>query len=338
MHNPHNRMHDTPGVGRRNTPRPAAHEDVRARVGYGIVNHIRGVVSGAPRAADTLWSPRRAPGRADLADSGYPGAPRYRIRVGSTWHFETPILGAAEDSPLLLAQVRELTAANRRKDEFLALLSHELRTPLCALGYALGLLRQHTSGPPGPLQGLIERQLLRMTQLVEEALDVSRVSNGLLTLHSERMDLRVAVSNAIETLQSDVKGRNQCLHSRLPEEGAWVMGDMRRLEQVFVNLISNASRYTDKAGELTAWMYMEGGEAIVRIRDSGIGIAADSLSGIFELFRQVNSADPRSKAGLGVGLALVRQLVELHGGKVTAASDGIGRGSEFRVRIPTLAE
>jgi signal transduction histidine kinase len=116
------------------------------------------------------------------------------------------------------------------------------------------------------------------------------------------------------------------------------MGDMRRLEQVFVNVLSNASRYTDKCGALTVWMGIEGGEAIVRICDSGIGIAADSLSGIFELFRQANSADPRSKAGLGVGLALVRQLVELHGGQVTAASDGLGRGSEFKVRIPTLPE
>ncbi len=334
MHNPNNRMHVTLSIGRRNAPRPAP-----ARVGYGVVNHIR---EGSFQSATGLRTIYAHEG-ARQAEQALPiraiqAHPVSASELGSAWNSEAPTLKTAKDSSLLLAQLQELTAANRQKDQFLALLSHELRSPLCAMGYAVGLLRQHTGGPLLPLQTLIERQLLRMTQLVEEVLDVSRVSNGLLNLHSERMDLRVAVTNAIETLQSDVEGRNQRLHSRLPGESAWIMGDMRRLEQVFVNLISNASRYTDKGGELTAWMYMEGGEAIIRIRDSGIGIEADSLSGIFELFRQVNSADPRSKAGLGVGLALVRQLVELHGGKVAAASDGLGRGSEFMVRIPTLPE
>jgi signal transduction histidine kinase len=117
----------------------------------------------------------------------------------------------------------------------------------------------------------------------------------------------------------------------------WVMGDERRLEQIFVNLLANASRYTDNGGQLTTWLCTEGAAAVIRIRDSGIGIAPESLSGIFELFRQANEADPRSKAGLGVGLALVRQLVELHGGRVTAASEGIGRGSEFTISLPIHA-
>ena len=230
-------------------------------------------------------------------------------------------------------------AANRRKDEFLALLAHELRSPLCAIGYAAGLLsaRLTDAGALPSLPALIERQVLRMTHLVDEVLDVSRVTHGLLTLQSERVDLGVIVTKAIETLQSDIKGRNQRLTADIPEVPVWVMGDERRLEQVFVNLIANASRYTDKGGRLTILIYIDAGGAVIRIRDSGIGISPESLPGIFELFRQADSTDPRSKAGLGVGLALVRQLVELHGGKVTAASEGVGRGSVFTITLPVFS-
>jgi signal transduction histidine kinase len=175
-----------------------------------------------------------------------------------------------------------------------------------------------------------------MTHLVDEALDVSRMTNGLLSLNRERVDLRVVILDAVETMQAEINGRDQCVTTRMPPAPVWVLGDDRRLEQVFINLIANASRYTHVRGKLTIWLYIDADDAVIRIRDSGIGIAADSLSGIFQLFRQANSADPRSKAGLGVGLALVRQLVELHGGTVTAASEGIGRGSEFTICLPIL--
>ncbi len=333
MRNPSKRIHVNLGIGRRDAPQPPAAWDLQARFGYAIGNHVREGRSHAASGLPSLYVPERTAQR--LKSS----LVRLDARAGEGFPCSAP---EPEDSPLLLAQsqVRALQAANRRKDEFLALLAHELRSPLCAIGYAAGLLGKdaNDSGPQLPWQALIQRQVLRMTHLVDEVLDVSRVTNGLLNLQSERVDLRVIVGNAIETLQSSIDERNQRLNNHMPGAPVWVMGDERRLEQVFVNLIANASRYTDKGGRLTTWMYLEGTEAVVRIRDSGIGIAPESLPGLFELFRQANAADPRSRAGLGVGLALVRQLIELHGGAVTAASEGIGRGSEFTISLPILGE
>lgn len=241
--------------------------------------------------------------------------------------------------PLREAQLRveELASANRRKDEFLAMLSHELRSPLGSLHYAVRLLGRQLGGAPAQqrLQALIERQLGRMTHLVDELLDVSRITSGRLHLQRERIDLRVIVSNAIETLESDINERKHRLSTELSDAPIWLLADRHRLEQVFVNLLANASRYTDPSGELTVWVHAREGQGIVRIRDSGIGIAAEALPHIFDLFNQGNETDPRSKAGLGVGLAVVRNLVELHGGSVAAASAGTGQGSEFTVRLPT---
>jgi signal transduction histidine kinase len=243
--------------------------------------------------------------------------------------------------PLRQARLRveELAAANRRKDEFLAMLGHELRSPLAAIQNAVRLLsRQTGETPPGQkTQALIERQVRHMTQLVDDLLDVSRISHGRLHLQRERIDLRVIVSNAIETLESDINERHHRLTTALPDVPVWLQGDPWRLEQVFVNLLANASRYTDAGGELAVWVHTRDGQAVVGIRDSGIGIAPDALAHIFDLFRQADAAAPRSKSGLGIGLALVRNLVELHGGRVTAASAGIGQGSEFTVRLPREA-
>jgi signal transduction histidine kinase len=233
-------------------------------------------------------------------------------------------------------QVEELAAANRRKDEFLATLSHELRSPLGSIRHAVHVLGQRAEAPVQQrMRALIERQLGRMTHLVDELLDVSRISNGRLYLHRERIDLRVVVRNAIETLESDINERKHRLSTRLPDAPVWLRADPRRLEQVFVNLLANASRYTDAGGELTVWIHTKDGQAVVRVRDSGIGVAAEALPHIFDLFKQGNAADPHSRAGLGVGLAVVRNLVELHGGRVVAASAGVGRGSEFTVCLPT---
>jgi len=236
------------------------------------------------------------------------------------------------------SRVQELASVNRRKDEFLAMLSHELRSPLASIGYAVRLLQ----GPTGDAdaqhrtQALIERQLGRMKQLIDELLDVSRITNGRLHVERERLDLRVIVTHAIETLESDLDERNQRLAIELPDAPVWLQGDARRLEQVFVNLLANASRYTHVGGELAVWVHPGDCEAVVRIRDSGIGIAPNALAHIFDLFKQANEAEPRSRAGLGVGLAVVRELVELHEGSVVAASAGVGQGSEFTVRLRTL--
>jgi signal transduction histidine kinase len=233
-------------------------------------------------------------------------------------------------------QVEELATANRRKDEFLAMLGHELRSPLAAIHNGLYLLSHQTQDTPArqKTHAMIERQVRRMTQLVQDLLDVSRITHGRLHLQSERIDLRDVVSNAIETLESDIKQRNHRLAAALPDAPVWVQGDPGRLEQVFVNLLANASRYTDVGGELAIGVYTRDGQAVVRIRDSGVGIAPEVLPHLFDLFRQADDAAPRSQSGLGVGLALVRNLVESHGGSVTGASAGLGQGSEFTVRLP----
>jgi signal transduction histidine kinase len=237
------------------------------------------------------------------------------------------------------AQVRveELATANRRKDEFLAMLSHELRSPLGAIRNAIRLLSSQTGDTPvrHRAQTLIERQVGRMTQLVDDLLDLSRISHGRLHVQRERIDLRVVVSHAIETLESDFNERRHRPTTALPDTPMWLQADSGRLEQVFVNLLANASRYTDTGGELAVQMYTLDGEAVVRVRDSGIGIAPEVLRHIFDLFRQADEAALRCPSGLGIGLALVRNLVELHGGSVTATSAGLGQGSEFIVRLPT---
>ena len=235
------------------------------------------------------------------------------------------------------SQVEELAAAARRKDEFLATLSHELRSPLASIQYAVRLLAKQ----PGEslaqqrIRALIERQLERTTRLVADLLDLSSIARGRIPLQRERIDLRVILSNAIETLQADVDERRHRLTAALPSAPVWLQGDAARLEQVFVNLLANASRYTDDGGDLTISIDAPADEAVVRFCDSGIGIAPEALPHIFDLFRQASEEDSRSKAGLGIGLAVVRSLVTAHGGSVTAASAGCGRGSEFAVRLPT---
>jgi len=233
-------------------------------------------------------------------------------------------------------RVKALAAANRRKDEFLATLSHELRSPLATIQNALHLLstRAGEASARQGTQALIERQVRRMTRLVDDLLDVSWMSHGRLRLRRERIDLRRVVNNAIETLQSNIKERGHYLSIALPDSPVWLQADPLRLEQVFVNLLANASKYTDAGGELAVWMHTRDGQAVVGIRDSGIGIAPDALPRIFDLFRQADEAAPRSQSGLGIGLALVRNLVESHGGNVIAESAGIGQGSEFTVYLP----
>jgi signal transduction histidine kinase len=234
-------------------------------------------------------------------------------------------------------RIEELATANRRNDEFLAMVSHELRTPLGAIRNAIAVLGSPTVEPSQRqrAQALIERQVHHMMGVVDDLLDSSRILQERLSVPCERIDLRVVVRNAIETLEYDINERQHRLTKEFPDDPVWLQGDVGRLEQVFVNLIANASKYTDAGGELAVWMHTRPGQAVVRVRDSGIGIAPGALPHIFELFRQANTSDPHSKSGLGIGLALVRRLVELHGGRVTAASAGLGKGSEFTVCLCT---
>ena len=230
----------------------------------------------------------------------------------------------------------KLVEDDRPEDEFLAMLGHELRNPLAAITSALALLQseQAQSAAQRRAQALIDRQVGRMMRLVDDLLDVSRVRHKHLRLRRERMDLRAAVSNSVETLGLEANDHCQELSIALPEEPVWLHADPERLEQVFVNLLAHASRYTDTGGKIAVSMHLQDSYAVVRLRDTGIGIAAEELPHIFDLYRQADEANSRSRAGLGIGLALVRQLVQLHGGKVSVASAGLGEGSEFTVRLP----
>jgi signal transduction histidine kinase len=247
------------------------------------------------------------------------------------------VLSNGREFHLLLTQMEQLVLANRRKDEFLAILSHELRSPLASIQYAIGVLRGR-SGTDQTVQGgmheLIDRQVRQMTQLAAGLLDVGRISSGQLLLHPERLDLRAVLSNAIETVEQDFKRRSQAFEARWARSSLWVMADASRLEQVFINLLANASKYTDTGGRVVLSLSTEGADAIVCIKDSGIGIASHVLPNIFDLFVQADAASVRSRSGMGIGLALVRTIVELHCGKVAATSDGLGKGSEFTVRLP----
>lgn len=239
----------------------------------------------------------------------------------------------------IIRRAEELLAAGRRKDEFLAALSHELRSPLASIWNALALLGNESGETLArqKAQALIERQVRRMTQLVDDLLDLSRITRGQLRLRRERIDLSLAVRHAVATLEGSIDALGHRLTVVVPDDPVWLQGDPDRLEQVFVNLLANAAKYTDPGGEIFVGIEVQIDQALVRVRDSGIGMTPEGLLKIFELFRQADEADMHSRSGLGIGLALVRNFVELHGGTVSAASAGLGHGSEFTVSLPREA-
>lgn len=239
-----------------------------------------------------------------------------------------------------LSSGHELGVESGRNDEFMTVFSHELRNSLGAIGSAARILRMDTSADPSVVKArmLIERQVAHMTRLVEDLLDVSRARSGQLRLQCQRIDLRVLAAHAVETVEFTMQQRHHRMTTSFPDAPVWLQADPARLEQVFVNLLLNAAKYTDAGGSVELIVEQEEVEAIVRIRDSGIGMAPDVLPHVFELFVQADPSARQADAGLGIGLALVRSLVERHGGRVTAASVGLGRGSEFAVRLPMLAE
>ena len=229
-----------------------------------------------------------------------------------------------------------LREADRRKDEFLAMLGHELRNPLAPIRNAAEVLR--LLGPADPrLQkagDVIARQVAHMTRLVDDLLDVSRITRGKVTLHMERIDLAAVVAAAVEHTRPLFEARRHRLAVELPPETVWLEGDKTRLAQVLGNLLTNAAKYSEEGGEVRLTAARDGGEAVVLIRDGGVGIPPDFLPHVFDLFTQGQPTLARSQGGLGVGLTVVRRLVELHGGRVEAHSEGPGRGSEFVVRLP----
>ena len=237
-----------------------------------------------------------------------------------------------------LAHAAALADMDQRKDEFLAMLSHELRNPLAPISNAVRLLRLQKNDDPVQVQArtVIERQVAQLNHLVDDLLEVSRITTGQVQLRQEHVALGGIVERAVESTHPLITQRRHTLSVRLPTEPLWVYGDAARLEQVVVNLLTNAAKYTDEGGCITLGMALEGGDAVLRVQDTGIGIAPELLPRIFELFTQAERSLDRSQGGLGIGLCLVQRLVELHGGTV-AVHSVLGSGSEFAIRLPVVA-
>ena len=229
-----------------------------------------------------------------------------------------------------------LREADRRKDEFLALLAHELRNPLAPIRYALAANRKAGRTPEQQRRAeeVIERQVMHMSRLLDDLLDVSRITRSTLELKKNATDLTFVVGAAIETSRPILEAKQHILSLDLPTPAVRLEADPVRLAQVFSNLLINAAKYTDPGGLIQLRAVQEGSEVVVAIRDNGIGISADMMPRLFEMFSQDQSALVRAEGGLGIGLSLVRGLVTLHGGSVEARSDGPGTGSEFIVRLP----
>lgn len=231
-----------------------------------------------------------------------------------------------------------LTQASRRKDEFLAMLAHELRNPLAPISAAADLLAMGLDDPDRVRQtsSIITRQVRHMTGLIDDLLDVSRVTRGLIQLDARSLDLKRVVADALEQTRPVVEARGHRMTVQLPAGAAIVRGDHKRLVQVVANLLTNAARYTPEGGEITLEMAVEDRQVQVSVSDTGIGMGPDLVEHAFDLFSQAERPADRSQGGLGIGLALVRSLMALHDGSVSAASDGPGRGSRFTLSLPRL--
>jgi PAS domain S-box-containing protein len=294
------------------------------------------------------WPPRRAL----LGETVRPGVEfRFRGDDGAeVWLLVSavPLRPATDEAPGAIVVVQDITAhkranetlqaADRRKDEFIATLAHELRNPLAAIRNAAMVLqtRGATEADGRLMPEVIDRQLQHMSRLLEDLLDVSRLAHDKLTLRKQRLELAEIVRMAIETCRPQLDGAGHELAVALPAAPLWVHADPVRLAQVFANLISNAAKYTRSPGHLRIVAERQGDEVVVSVKDDGVGIPAEMLPHLFELFSQGERASEQVQGGLGVGLALVRGLVHLHGGGVEAKSEGRDRGSEFIVRLPAV--
>jgi CheY-like chemotaxis protein len=232
-----------------------------------------------------------------------------------------------------------LKEADRRKDQFLAMLAHELRNPLAPIRNAAQVLRALGASDPdrqGPADR-IERQVTHLARLVDDLLDVSRFTEGKIKLTKAPVELAAVIARAVETSRPLIDARRHELTVSLPAEPIPVEADAMRLAQVVSNLLNNAAKYTEDGGRIRLTVERRPGEAVLRVRDNGMGIPAELLPHVFDLFTQGDRSLARSEGGLGIGLTLVKSLVELHGGAVAVHSEGPGKGSEFTVRLPTLA-
>lgn len=247
---------------------------------------------------------------------------------------------AVQENRRLLAESRSqseaLREADRHKDEFLATLAHELRNPLAPIKNALSIMRVGGANDPAiaGVCSMLERQVDHMVRLVDDLMEMSRISRGVIELRRERIDLSTIIQNSIETSRPLIDAGGHVLDVHLPEHSIELNGDKVRLAQVFSNLLNNAAKYTDRGGVISLDAEVEGDEIVVSVRDNGIGISSHALSKVFDMFMQADRSSRRAQGGLGIGLTLVKTVVEMHGGTVAARSEGLARGSEFIVRIP----
>ena len=226
--------------------------------------------------------------------------------------------------------------ADRRKDEFLAMLAHELRNPLAPIGAAATLLQRVKLDDEHVRRTsqVIDRQVRHMTSLIDDLLDVSRVTRGLVELDNASLDMRDVVSDAVEQVMPLIQSRRQVLDLHLAEHAITVTGDRKRLVQVIVNILNNAAKYTPEDGTISLAADVRDAQVLVDISDNGIGMAPELVSRAFDLFSQAERTSDRAQGGLGLGLALVKHLVELHHGSVECESRGVGKGSRFTIRLP----
>ncbi len=228
-----------------------------------------------------------------------------------------------------------MTDAERRKDEFLATLSHELRNPMAPLKSALEILDMEvTESEAQHARAIMKRQVSRMTHLIDDLMDISRISRGKIELYMKRLDLKKAIVEAAEATDPFIKEQGHVLSLDLPQQAVFINADEDRMVQVLTNLLSNAAKYTDRGGRISVHLNESDGQAVVRIKDTGIGLAPENLDRIFEMFNQVSISNGRGQGGLGIGLNLVKNLVGMHNGSITAESPGLGKGSIFTLSIP----
>jgi PAS domain S-box-containing protein len=258
----------------------------------------------------------------------------------------TPILGLDGQVEAIAGTTRDVTQrketeeglldANRRKDEFLAMLAHELRNPLAPIAAAAEVLQAHTLDEKltKRTSQIIARQVKHMTALVNDLLDVSRVTRGLVAIDKSPLDLKSIVYSAVEQVRPFIEGQRHHLLFDLAAEKAYVMGDQKRLVQIITNLLNNAAKYTPQGGEIHLRLVVDAGALALSIEDNGIGMPAELQPHVFELFTQAERTSDRTQGGLGIGLALVKSLTELHGGTISCFSEGQGKGSQFIVRLP----
>ena len=261
---------------------------------------------------------------------------RSKANVFFDLHRQRQQLAAQRDE--LEAATRALRDADRHKDEFLAMLGHELRNPVAALGGGLHLLERRGGGERAEaIRAQMARQLSHLSRLVEDLLDISRVSEGKLLLKRERIELKEVLRSAVEANRPHLEAGGHVFVEHLPAAPVWLDADHTRLAQVIGNLLNNAAKYTPAGGRVSLTARQVAGDAEIVVADTGIGIPQEMQARIFQIFAQVEDHRTRAQGGLGIGLALVKQLVALHGGTITVESGGPGEGSSFTVRIPLAA-